>query len=121
MPRLVLLTSVLLAVADISAAAAQSDDPPVLDQPNVGADFQLHVLRNRDTRFVGTHDHVASVPGTDPTLHARLIRRHGVRYVNESLDAIIGPAHDRLVANARDYAKRYNALLLRYLHDHPNS
>ena len=99
------------------STAAQEDVQRLrwLDSADVQADFQRHVIRDHDTRFVGVYGYTGIVPGVDEHLEARLKRQNRVRYIEGTSDAILSSEHDRLDKKASEYARQDNLLLLSYL------
>ena len=61
------------------------------------------------------------MPGTNDTHHSKLIHRLGLRYIEGTSDTPSSPEEQRLNDKAEAYAERYNAMLLKYLTDHPNA
>ena len=125
MTRCVVTVAALLGVvhfasAQLSVLPSPTPDQNVtllrwLDSADVNADFQRHVTREHDTRFIALYGFATIVPGTDDRRDSQLIGRHGLRYIKGTSDAITSPEHGRLVDKAEQYAERYNSMLLRYL------
>ena len=86
-----------------------------LDTADVRADFQRHVVREHDIRFIAVYGFTTMLPGTDDRRDAPLIRQHGYRYIEGTSDAILSPEHHRLIDRAKEYARQYNSMLLSYL------
>jgi hypothetical protein len=103
--------------------SAESAELQWLDHADVAADFQEHVERQRDTRFVSVYGFsTPSVFGLDDTPEIRaLIQRHGERTLKGTDDIITSSERRRLRGKAHEYAKQYNSLLLRYLRSQPTS
>lgn len=68
-----------------------------------------------DRRFVAVYDFSATVPGV-PTGVVRPRDRGAVRFLEGTSDMPASAEEERLNALARDYAARYNRLLLARLH-----
>jgi hypothetical protein len=102
-----------------------SDAEPLrwLDHADVVADFTQRVEHHHDTRFVSLYAlSTLSAYGLEDTPEVRqLIKQYGDRYIEGTTDIITSAEQQRLLHKARDYVKRYNVLLLHYLHDHPNT
>jgi hypothetical protein len=126
MARFVIVATALLEIvhltsAQLSLEPSSTPDQNVrllrwLDSADVNAEFQRHVVRQHDTRFIATYGYATNIPGADDKRDAALIRRHGLRYIKGTSDAITSPEHERLVDKAEAYAERYNSMLLHYLH-----
>jgi hypothetical protein len=69
-------------------------------------------LARGDKRFVGVYGVASEVPGVTDS---RLVRRFGVRFIDGTSDVRATPESRRLNILARDYARRYNKLLLRHV------
>ncbi len=82
------------------------------------ADFHVHVLQQRDTRFIGVYGVGLSIPGLDSATQLRALQRKRVRFIDGTSDVITSREYERLLRRAHDYARRYNTLLLQYLRDH---
>lgn len=81
-----------------------------LQSADVGADVAAAVFRG-DFRFVGVMGYALAVPAV-PDYHEKYAARHDVRVIENTSDAIESPEHEQLQQVARDYAERYNKLLL---------
>jgi hypothetical protein len=126
-------TASLAVVFAVSACGPKPDPIPKtsgesvqlqwLDHADVAADFREHVEQQRDTRFVSVYGFsTPSVFGLDDTPDVRqFIQRHGERAIECTSDIVTSSEHRRLIHKAHDYVKQYNALLLRYLREHPNT
>ena len=106
----------------IPKTSAASAELQWLDRADVAADFREHVERQHDTRFVSVYGFsTPSVFGLDDTPEVRqFVQRHGERAIKGTSDIITSSEHRRLIHAAHIYVRQYNALLLRYLRDHPN-
>ena len=93
-----------------------------LDHADPAADFREHVERRHDRRFVAVYGFsTPSVFGLDDSPEVRqLVQRYGERTIQGTSDIITSSEHRRLRSKAHEYAKQYNAFLLRYLREHPN-
>jgi hypothetical protein len=69
-------------------------------------------LKRGDTRFVGFNGFTCVAPGTSDG-DAALVGRYGLRCLEGTGDAILGPEHEALLNKANTYAAAYNAELLR--------
>jgi hypothetical protein len=75
--------------------------------------FDLKVaLKRKDFRFVGIRGYTLEVPGIE---RKDILTRYGIKVIEGTSDAIVDKEDGRLQKLARDYAKRYNALLMEYL------
>ena len=70
-------------------------------------------LKRRDTRFFAVFGYAADTPGVP--WDSPELRRHGMKYIHGTSDAVRGREHGRLNSKAKEYAGRYNRLLLHYL------
>jgi hypothetical protein len=106
----------------IPKTSAESAELQWLDHADVAVDFREHVERQHDTHFVSVYGFsTPSVFGLDDTPEVRqFIQRHGERAIKGTSDIITSSEHRRLITRAHAYARQYNALLLRYLRDHPD-
>ena len=125
MTRLIAMAAVYLIGFGASIFAAPSDARVQalrwLDHADVKADFRRHVVQRRDTRFIGTYGVGMEVPGVDAATAFRALRRNRVRFIRGTSDVIAPPEYGRLVFRAREYARRYNTMLLQYLRDRPKA
>jgi hypothetical protein len=71
-------------------------------------------ISKKDTRFIGLYGYATYVPGIDDGDTA-LVTMHGVRYLEGTSDGLRSPEHSRLNTLARNYATRYNVILVHYL------
>ena len=124
MPRLTTIAAVSMIVfaAVVSAAPA---DPRIrelrwLDRADVKADFRRHVVQRKDTRFIGIYGVGMEMPGLDDATAVRALRSEHVRFIRTS-DVITSSEYLRLVVRAREYARRYNTMLLQYGRDRPKA
>jgi hypothetical protein len=126
MKRMAVIAAISMFTGILFVCPASAVDPRTkpllwLEHADVNADFQCHVVRQHDARFIGVYGYAATIPGVDETLKPRFIRQRRVRFIEGTSDAITSPEYGRLVDKAYDYAKRYNTLLLHYLRDNPNA
>lgn len=121
----------VFAIAQIAAAELSLEPSPTpnenvkrlrwLDRADVVADFRHHVREKHDIRFVAIYGFATIVPGTDEAGDSKLIRQRGVRYIEGTSDTPASPEEQRLNDKAEEYAERYNAMLLKYLTQHPGT
>ena len=69
-------------------------------------------LKRGDKRFIGVYGVASEVPGVSDS---GLVHRFGVRFIEGTSDVRPTPESRRLNTLARDYALRYNQLLLRHV------
>jgi hypothetical protein len=101
--------------ASASPPATASDSAAVqslrwLDSADAQRDLSSALGRG-DRRFIGIYGFTRLVPGVDVSLASR----YGVRYLRGTSDALESREHARLNSLARNYAERYNKLLLERL------
>lgn len=65
-----------------------------------------------DHRLLGINGYVLDVPGVS----ASVAKRNGVRPIEGTSDAICNQEQDKLIENARQYAKGYNQKMASYSH-----
>src|SRR4051812_15868488 len=109
--------------AEMPKTSPEAEKLRWLDQADVSADFGDHVKRQHDTRFISVYGFSFlgefGIPETPET--QELTRKHGSRHIEGTTDVFTSTQHQRLVSKASDYARQYNALLLAYLRDHPDT
>lgn len=67
-----------------------------------------------DKRFIAIQTFSTEIPGAEE-FYDTLVREHGMRVLTGTGDAGVDDARAKLIAGARDYAERYNRLLLERL------
>lgn len=108
----------ILAVLPISHSQQAGDVPRLdelrrLEHADPSRDLQGAISVN-DLRFIGIMGYALEVPGVEH-YHERYASSSGVKIVEGTSDVIYGVEHRRLIDIAREYAEKYNRLLLRYL------
>jgi hypothetical protein len=92
-----------------------------LDHADVVADFTDRVEHQHDLRFLSVYAfstaNAVGLPDT-PELQ-QLIKKHGERHIEGTTDIISRAEQRRLLSKAHAYVKQYNAMLLKFLRDHP--
>jgi hypothetical protein len=81
-------------------------------------DFRAALAR-KDYRFVGIMGYTLDIPGIDE--NNVLVRNGGVKVIKGTSDSIVDKEDARLQKLARDYAIKYNHLLLKYLSENENN
>ncbi len=77
-------------------------------------DFETAISAS-NYRFIGLYGEGLEVPVVD----IRCVdHRKDVNFIEGTSDAIMGEEHYRLIQLAYEYAKKYNAKMLKYLKDH---
>jgi hypothetical protein len=109
--------------AEIPATSPDAEELRWLDQADVSADFRDHVERQHDTRFISVYAlSFRNEFGLEQTPETEeLTRKHGSRHIKGTTDVITSRESQRLLRKASEYAHAYNALLLNYLRDHPDT
>lgn len=88
----------------------------ILRTADVTADVSSAVSK-KDFRFVGVMGFAMIVPGV-PDYAQKYSDKYGVRLIENTSDCIEGPQHEELQRVAREYAEKYNRILLTKL-PHP--
>jgi hypothetical protein len=110
-----LISLVLLAVSAVSANDKTNNDMSVaevaqLKVDTAQADAEAALIRG-DTRLLAVYGLTIEVPGASEAVSS-LRQRYGLRMLEGTGDAIKGP-HGRLInENARNYAVKYNQLII---------
>jgi|tagenome__1003787_1003787.scaffolds.fasta_scaffold20041637_2 hypothetical protein len=109
--------------AQIPATSPDAEQLRWLDRADVQADFRDHVERQHDTRFISVYAlSFANEFGLEQTRETEeLTRKHGSRHIKGTTDVITSRESQRLLRKASEYAHTYNALLVSYLRDHPDT
>jgi hypothetical protein len=69
-------------------------------------------LAHGDNRLLGVNGVTLGLPGADPDKQSSLAAQYGVRQIEGTSDALESPRHAELVKEAREYALRYNSVIL---------
>ena len=120
MRRIVILLCGSCLVAEAACAQRTVSDSPRItvshpDTANAEQDC-IRATSRHDLRFVGVAGFALDVPGV-PDYEVRYWKTNGVKVITGTSDAG-GHAFNKA---ARDYARRYNAQLLKYLSTHKAS
>jgi uncharacterized protein YfaT (DUF1175 family) len=97
---------------------AEADKLRWIEQASLQQDFQKHVEREHDMRFLSMYGLSFSeeFPGLDDTPEMqRLTREHGVRHMEGTTDVISCIEQKQFSDRVFQYAMRYNSMLLGYL------
>jgi hypothetical protein len=68
-------------------------------------------LAAKDTRLLAVRGYTVEVPGVREDVRA-IESTCGIRIIEGTSDAIEGPEHQQLIANARAYAEKYNQTIV---------
>ena len=92
----------------IPAFARAADSLAALDP----ADGVARALAVGDRRLLGIQGYGLIAPGISSRDHLRYVHDLGIRAMEHTSDAIIGPDHKRYIEAAYRYAREYNRILL---------
>lgn len=112
------VAAVALGIRHLMAKHSQAGTHPELiaiEYRSPIADLRARLVVG-DHRFLALHGVGYVIPGV-PEEEEDLQARHRLRFVQGTSDAIVSDEHLRLQAVAYEYAKKYNAELLRQIRD----
>jgi hypothetical protein len=96
-----------LAVFAFALIASACAAPPAIEPQQAEGDARVSIARN-DHRLVGVYGYATEVPGATPMDEERL----GVRFIEGTSDMPASAAESEFNTRARQYAARYNTVIL---------